>query len=55
MESLQTWLLLFEQSFYIASSLAVTGLGASLSSSVFKRRYISLQNEWMAVATNYIY
>ena len=29
------------------SSLAVTGLGAPLSSSVLKRRYISLQNEWM--------
>ena len=29
------------------SSLAVTGLGAPLSSSVLKRRYISLPNEWM--------
>ena len=28
-------------------SLAVTGLWAPLSSSVLKRRYISLQNEWM--------
>jgi len=27
------------------SSLAVTGLGAPLSSSLLKRRYISLQNE----------
>jgi len=25
----------------------MTGLGAPLSSSVLKRRYISLQNEWM--------
>ena len=36
--------------FYISHnpySLAVTGLGAPLSSSVLKRRYISLQNEWM--------
>ena len=29
------------------SSLAVTGLGALLSSSELKRRYTSLQNEWM--------
>jgi len=28
-------------------SLAVTGLGAPLSSSVLKRRYVSLMNEWM--------
>jgi len=28
-------------------SLAVSGLGARLSSSVLKRRYTSLQNEWM--------
>jgi len=29
------------------SFLSVTGLGAPLSSSLLKRRYISLQNEWM--------
>jgi len=29
------------------SFLSVTGLGAPLSSSPLKRRYISLQNEWM--------
>jgi len=29
------------------SSLSVTGLGALLSSSLLKRRYISLQNEWI--------
>ena len=30
-----------------SSILSVTGLGAPLSSSLLKRRYISLQNEWM--------
>ena len=34
------------------SSLAMTGLGAPLSSSVLKRGYISLQNEWM---NRYVY
>jgi len=30
-----------------SSFLSVAGLGAPLSSSLLKRRYISLQNEWM--------
>ena len=34
-------------SLWSPSSLSVTGLGAPLSSSHLKRRYISLQNEWM--------
>ena len=44
--------------FYISLKsffLSVTGLGAPLSSSLLKRRYISLQNEWMKnVETTFI-
>jgi len=36
------------------SSLAATGLGAPLSNSVLKRRYISLQNERTNEQTNEI-